>query len=485
MQKQIKRFMLVVPNNRWFGKQPWHMFTPAVVLLFPILKNYGVTVEVLEANLDNLTPEQVKERIKIFKPHIYGISNLSIEYWKAAHLMAQLAKEVDRDITVIMGGVHATTLPERVVEDKNVDYLILGEGEIRLPKFLDIIQEDKPDFTQMEGVAFRENGKVVVQPNKDFVWDLDVFPLPDYSWLDWKKVFNYKRRGKIGITPRRTPCATMITTRGCPYKCCFCANRLISGPKVRSRSAENVLKEIDMLVKNYGVRELLFMDDEMFGDRQRAIDILQGIKKRNYDLLWRCNNLASWLLDDELLHLMKETGCYQIIISPETGSKRVLNEILNNPLKQFKAKEIADKAKALGMEVEADFIFGLPGETWEEIRQTFKFAEDLNVDSVKFAIAVPYPGTPLYEMAKKQNCLPKDFDFYNEKYLGFARGVITTEEFTPQELGMIRFLEWDRINFSTLEKRKKWAEMNNLTLEELEDFRRKSRRNVGVYIIDE
>tara|TARA_B100002003_G_C14107139_1_gene532496 strand:- start:45 stop:1592 length:1548 start_codon:yes stop_codon:yes gene_type:complete len=483
--RTINKLMFVVPNSRWFGKRCWLWITPAIPLLVPILKKYGLEIQVLEANIDNLNRDQVKERIKSFKPDIVAITNLSLEYWRQAHESVKLAKEVDQSIITIMGGVHPTTLPYKVMEDLNVDYIILSEGEERLPRFLDIIQSGEPDFSRMDGVGYREGGKIIVKEPTGFIEDLDAWDLPDYTVFDWETVMNFKQKSVVGLGTRRTPVGMVLTSRGCPFKCCFCAGMLTMGRSARFRSAENVLKEIDMLVQNYGIRELVITDDEMYTDRGRAVNIIQGIKDRNYDLIWKNTNLAAWRMDYELMKLMKESGCYQITISPESGSKRVLTEIIHKPGNEEQCKAVAKWCKELDLELEADFVIGFPGETWEEIRQTTNLGEELDADAVKFAIATPFPGTELFRKAVEKSYLPEDFDFYRDDALGFAHGVIETEEFTVQELEMLRCLEWDRINFKTQAKKEKYAKMNMLTLAELEEFRRETRRNVGVYFIDQ
>jgi len=458
---------------------------PAIGLLIPILRQYGLEIEVLEANIDNLTREQVKERIRAFNPDIVGISNMSLEYWRQAHLSAKLVKEVDEDIVTVMGGVHPTTMPERVMEDINIDYIILSEGERRLPQFLDILQSENIDFSEMNGVGYREDGKLIIKKPEGWIHDLDSFPLPDYSLFSWEKVMNFKQKSVVGLGTRRTPVGLILTSRGCNFKCCFCAGWLMWGRKTRLRSAKSVLQEIDMLVRDYGVKELIFTDDEMYADRKRCVEIFEELKKRKYDLIWKNANLPAWKMDYDLIKLMKESGCYQITISPESGSDRVLKEIIHKPGKKDYCKNVAKWCRELDIELEADFVIGFPGERWEEIRQTTNFAEELDADAVKFAIATPFPGTELFERAVKGGYLPKDFEFYRDEALGFAHGVIETEEFTIKELEMLRCFEWDRINFKTPEKKQRYAKMNAMTMEELEEFRKNTRRSVGVYYMDQ
>jgi anaerobic magnesium-protoporphyrin IX monomethyl ester cyclase len=480
-----KKFLFLVPNTRWFGKRHWNWFTPAVALLAPVLEGHGLEVEIIEANIDNLSRDQVKDRIKDYGADVVGISNMSLEYWRQAHLCAELVKQVDSNITTIMGGVHPTTMPEKVMEDSNIDFVVLSEGEERLPALLEALGSEELDLSQLNGVCYRQDGEVVIKQPVGWIHDLDALPFPDYKRFNWKSVMFSEQKSAVGLGSKRSPVGLVLSSRGCRLKCSFCAAPLISGSGVRLRSAENVLAEIDMLVKEYEIKELIFTDDEMYADRERCITIFNGLKERNYDLIWKNLNLASWKLDREILELMKETGCYQIIISPESGSDRVLKKIIHKPGNKKQILQVAQWCKELDIEVNADFVIGFPGETWDEIRETMAFAEKLNVDQVKFAIATPFPGTELFQTAVDGGYLPADFNFYRDDTLGFAAGFIETEHFTVRELQIIRCYEWDRINFKTPEKIARYAEMNMMTVEELEEFRCNSRRNVGLYFPDQ
>jgi anaerobic magnesium-protoporphyrin IX monomethyl ester cyclase len=242
------------------------------------------------------------------------------------------------------------------------------------------------------------------------------------------------------------------------------------------RSAENVLEEIDMLCKN-GVKEITFLDDHFFFDRQRAIDIMKGIMK--YNILWKCVNLTVWLLDEELLDLMKKSGCYMMVISVESGDQYVVNKIVKKPIKLDKTIEIVNMAKSKGFDILANFIIGFPHETWEQVRTTIAFASEFNVDMVNFHIATPLPNTELMDICIREGIIS---DFDPTTNIGYTSGVIETDEFTPKELEILRAFEWDRINFSTANRREAIARIQNITLEELEQWRINTRRSFGINV---
>ena len=193
-------------------------------------------------------------------------------------------------------------------------------------------------------------------------------------------------------------------------------------------------------------------------------------------------NVALWHLDDKLLDLMKRAGCTAISPSIESGDPHVLKNIIGKPLQILeKAPGVVAKCKELGISVAAHFVIGLPEETWEQIRKTFSFAESLDADLVVFHIATPYPKTAMYEYAKAHNLLPDGFSFFSPDFYGTTRGFITTKEFTPFELMVLRSFEWDRINFKTPEKVANIAKMMNFSMEELARHRQLTRQNCGVH----
>lgn len=209
----------------------------------------------------------------------------------------------------------------------------------------------------------------------------------------------------------------------------------------------------------------------MLTDRQRAVKIFEGLEK--YKIPWKMIATAAFLLDDELIERMGRSGCIYVDIAVESGTERILHDVIRKPLKLEKAVEVVKKLKQENIYVAANFIIGFPGETWEEIRQTIKFAEDLGADYIKLFNAVPLPDTRLYQMAKEQNALVEGFDAEN---INWRNSTIETDEFTARDMSILRAYEWDRINFSTYEKRKRTADMMGISVQELDEIRKNTRR---------
>ena len=475
------KIVLTQPNYAWFTKRVWEMPPYTLALLNASLKK-EYEVQLFDPNYHNMTDEEVFNYFQKAQPEIVGVSSISTEYIKASRLMNATIKEALPNSILIQGGIIPTVLLETAMRDPNVDYWIIGEGEFRFPRLLDELKKPQPDLSSIDGLAYCKDGVARINPPNEFIDDLDSVPFPNYGNLNLLDYGNKKLKYSAGLLPRKFPYAVTITSRGCPYRCIFCAASTVSGQKMRFRSASNVLDEIDMLYKA-GIREIIFLDDHFLGNRKRAVEIMQGLIERKYDLTWKCVNLTIFRLDREILEIMKDSGCYQMTLSIESGNQYVLDKIIKKPVKLTKVHGIFDVAKSLGFETIANFVFGFPTETWEQIRETFHFAESINVDLVNFHIATPLPKTELMEICLRDGYLPKDFDIKESPTVGYARGLISTTEFTPSELEILRAFEWDRINFSTPERREAIARIEGISIQELEQWRINTRRKCGVNVV--
>lgn len=475
MQKKINKIMLMHPNFAIFGKRTNYLPPYNLGILNACLKG-RYNSWIFDPNLNDMSEEQIRKELRSSKPDIVGITSYSTEYINEVRKTSALIKEELPDSIVVLGGIIPTVLPEKAMEDPNVDYCIIGEGEYRFPHFLDELNKGNK-FPEMDGLAMRRDGKIKIQPRKSFIQDLDAVPFPDYGDLDIREYGNKTLKYAAQCIPRQYPWAMTIASRGCPFNCIFCAARTVTGRKVRCRSVENVLEEVDLLYNKFGIREIIFLDDHFLANRGRAIDFLNQLIDRKYDLTWKCGNVAVFSLTEEILELMRRSGSYQICISPESGNQEVLEKIVKKPVDLMKTAEIIKAAQSLGFEMIVNFIIGFPGETWQQIRDTFNYAEKIDVDMVNFHIATPLPKTELYDIAIENKYISTDDTLY-----GYTKGVISTTEFTSLELEILRAFEWDRINFRNQKQIETMARMEGLTLEEVHEWRVRTRRNLGVTI---
>lgn len=483
---KINKILLIQPNYAWMTKRTWH-FPPYALCLLKAAVNDRAQVTVFDPNFTNVDKEGVGAVLKKIKPDLVGVTSVSTEYLGVSTALISIIRDSLPEAIIVFGGVIPTVLLEEAVKDKNVDYWITGEGEVAFPELIDELGRKSPKLTNVKGLIYRLNGKIIKNDNI-FLEDLDKVPFPDYSNIivnaEMKKV-SIHDYGNVALKyaphflAKQYPFAMIITTRGCPFRCIFCAGRTVSGQRVRFRSAKNVLAEIDLLYKQ-GVKEVIFLDDHFLADRKRALDIMNGIMERKFDMVWRCSNVAAWSLDKELLEAMYKSGCDFLTVSPESGNQDVVSRIVKKPMELDRLLKVLDMAKSMGFSIIANFIIGFPGETWDQIRDTVRYAEKLNVDMVNFHIATPLPKTELMEICLREKLLPEDYVGNISKYSGYGRGLISTKEFTPLELEVLRSFEWDRINFTSERRKQAIMRLNGITLDELATWRINTRRNLGV-----
>jgi anaerobic magnesium-protoporphyrin IX monomethyl ester cyclase len=343
--------------------------------------------------------------------------------------VCRIAKAVNPAVITIMGGAHPSATPEPTLADPSVDYVVVGEGEDTLPALVEALESGQSP-AQVEGLAFRDGERVVMTPRGHYIENLDVLPLPARHLLPMDKYLTINR--PHGTVARHSPNTSLVTSRGCPARCVFCSIHTVWGRKFRARSPEQVLNELESLVCDYGVREVHFEDDNLTYDRARAQAIFSGMIERKLNLTWAApNGVATYTLDEDLLALMKASGCYRLHLAVESGDPDVLHHIIHKPLRLDKVVQVTAAAKRLGLAVDTFFVVGFPGETLEQIRRTFAFARNLDVDSVSLFIATPYPGTELEAICRAKGYLPRNVPFDE---LRVRRGNVSTPEFTAKEL---------------------------------------------------
>lgn len=387
------------------------------------------------------------EKIKEYNPEIIGISFMFTKNYNINYTLAKLIKEkINKNIIIVAGGVHATILPKHTMEKSPVDFILKGESEY---SFLDLLKKIKhgENYKNVDGLVYRENGKIIENPKTSYIENLDDLPLPAYHLVNidaYQKINCPYGQGDIS-RPKQSPAFPIITSRSCMARCCFCETWRIMGPKVRLRSSENVISEIKMLVEKYNCKELLLLDDNILYDKKRANDIFDKMIEKFDFISWKpMNGISLWSMNEELMIKMKKTGCYAISMAIESGNKRVLKDIIHKPLNLDVVPKFAKLAKRLGYKTIALFVIGFPGETKKDIKDTIDFAEKIDVDEVVFSIATPFPGTELYDICIKNSYL-KELDM---ERLRFGQSSIETEDFSREYLKKIRREEWVRINYT-------------------------------------
>lgn len=382
-----------------------------------------------------LSQADIAQAVRDAAPDVVGVSAMFTAFSKDAHDIAQTVKSVQADTPIIVGGMHASTLPHEMLRDKNIDYLVLGEGEATFSALLRAL-ENKEDVSSVAGIALRDgDGQPMLTTARERLKALDDLPLPARHLIDLH-AYSAVAENEPDNYIMRHPYTTVSTSRGCVKRCVYCAAHNVWRNRFIPRSAENVLDEIEYLVTTYGIREVHFLDDNASLDRKRFMAICQGILDRGLDITWACpTGMAIWTLDEEVLQLMKRSGCYKICFGIESGDPDT-QRFIRKKLDLDQAKKVITLASNMGFWLQSTFIIGFPYETREQILRTIDYAVESRNDFVNFLLLTPYPGTEVFNMMENEGLLPThswDYRNFGNMMSGF-RTMCRTKTMDPNEL---------------------------------------------------
>lgn len=344
------------------------------------------------------------------KIEVVCISNLFSFAFPVVVELVENIKKTFSSIKVILGGAHPSALPKLCLEHSKADFVVISEGELSTSKLLEYL-EKKMNVEEIDGIAYRNGKKIIVNPKKSFIKDIDSLPFPARDIVDWEKY--YAVHEAHGPTQERwTP---ILSSRGCPFECTFCTSKLWNRG-FRARSPKNVVDEVKHCIKEYGITEFHFEDENMTLDNKRVKEICQKIIDEKLKIKWQTpNGIRASVTDNKTLDLMKRSGCYHITVAPESGSERVLNQIIRKRQDLKKVTSVVKHASKLGLKTAAFFVIGLPGETVKDLKLTIEYAcklAKIGLDEVAFSNFVPLPGSELFELLQKQGKLKGDWFSY-------------------------------------------------------------------------
>ena len=367
-----------------------------------VLQENHIDVEILDASAEDMDFKDVEKELLKRKPDLVALTALTPTIGRALET-AQVVKETLPDSIVVMGGYHPTFNFIETLEDENVDIVIRGEGEYIM---LNLVQalENQSSLHDVKGIVFEDKNskEIVVNPEAPLIQDLDELPFPALNLLPMKK---YR------LLDMDTHMTTMITTRGCPMQCSFCSSAAMHGKKIRERSVENIVDEIEYLKTNYDIDTIAFMDDTFTLKKRKVMAICDEILKRNIEIMWGCTSRVD-TLDEKLLKKMIEAGCITIFIGVESADQQQLDNMCKNTTiaKIENAFKIAHKLKIRTI---ASVALGMPGDTKEIMNKTVKFVHKLKPNYAIYSLATPYPGTRFYKEAFEKNLIKiKDWSKY-------------------------------------------------------------------------
>jgi radical SAM superfamily enzyme YgiQ (UPF0313 family) len=405
---RFKRVVLVNPYPYYAaGINEATIYPPlGIAYIAAVLRNHSVECKIIDANVLGLSTEEILGQIVRFKPDLVGIS-LSLFTVRAGKELCAAIAELP-DIKVCFGGVYASSHFESLLQSTKADYVITGEGEFSLLELC----EGKA-ISGVDGLAYVTADNLVVHKPRALIDDLDCLPLPAYDLLP--PFSAYKSR------IRRSPMAAIITSRGCPFNCSYC-NSNVFGKKFRARSPESVISEIELLVREFKVRQIDVLDDNFTLHIPRAERILDLIIEKKFDI---AINLQNGVRADRvtlpLVKKMKKAGVFKVGFGVESGNRGVLEKIVKGlDLKKVKIANTWFKNERIS--TSAFFMVGLPYDTEATVEETIQFALDLDPDIANFSIFVPLPETKIFDELRAAGLI--DLDLYEE---GLSSGFLGRE----------------------------------------------------------
>jgi anaerobic magnesium-protoporphyrin IX monomethyl ester cyclase len=413
--------------------------------------------------------EDILALAREYGPDIIGVSCPYTANAKDSFRLAEVLKDqYSRATPIVMGGAHASIAPEELFATGNVDYVALAEGEFILRDLCNALDDDG-QLTGIPGLlSLGPEGEVVGDRNRVRIKDLDALPMPRRDLLPMDSYLENHLRHKERINYMRVPSTTMITSRGCPEKCVFCALRCTWGRAWVGHSPERVVDEIQSLVKDYGIREIHFLDDSISANPKRLKRICELLIERKVDVKWQpASGIAIWTLDDELLALMKKAGCYRLTIGIESGNPETL-AFIGKRYTYDHALSVIRTANRLGIWTIGTIIVGFPYETREQMEDSIDFAISSGIDFAFFYCAAPFPGTDLYDICVKEGIeIPEN--------TSVAFGVVNSLTMSAEEIERMREVGTSRFVKSL--SRRPWKILSKV--KNFEDLRYAAR--VGFY----
>lgn len=415
-----------------------------------VIENKEYEVKIIDANAEKLTFEETLNRVITEAPDFVGSTTMTATMDIIAKFYTEL-KSKSQNVTVIVGGPHVSALPKRTLEEiKAIDFVVKGEGDDTIVELLDAI-ENKGDLENIKGIAFRKNGTVVENASRPLIENLDKLPIPAYHLL---KYGLYRSYGwNRWVSGHRRPIGVVFTGRGCYGKCSFCATKSVFGQKIRFFSIDRVKREIDLLVEQYKIKVLYFQDDTFTANKKLVNEICDYLILKGYNKeLEIMVSTRPDVVDFLLLRKMRRAGIRWICFGVESGNQKILDFMhKNTTLDQIRNSfKIANEADLF---VLGNFMIGTIGETYETVMDTIKLACEMKQDYAAFSIAIPLPGTELYDYCLAKNIkLPSWNDFGNvnsppiqlndildaEKLMELRR--IATNKFFKRPLYILRML---------------------------------------------
>lgn len=379
--------ILISPINTQLGR--FKRFVPRSVpigvgILAGFMRKQGLSVKIIDQELVDININTIKyifEQCK--KPRIVGVSVMTANV-ASGYRIAELIKSVDKEAVVVFGGIHATVMPDEILQNGNVDFVVKGEAEYTFLELIRQIQGGSLERDKLENIGYVEDGRIVYAKTSTKMVDVNEVPMFPYDMYDSSQY-------NLGF---------ILTSRGCPFDCIFCSQRVITKRRYRYTSSERVIEELDYLVNELKQPNVTFFDDYFTGNKQRVFELCEMIQKKGF------HKKASFgvqtrgdSINKELMKAMRAANFNSLMFGVETASENLM-KLINKAETVQENIDAIRLAKEMGFAVEATFIFGFPTETFDDRFKTLSLSHEIGVDRARFNNATPYPGTAMYEMVK-------------------------------------------------------------------------------------
>lgn len=397
------------------------------------------------------------ERIRVAEPDLIGMSILFSHLASECYAILREVRRNFPDTPIVLGGHHPSAMPDKVMENPDIDFVMIGECDDTFPQLLEALN-GRGELAGIRGLYFREGGKVQntmagIRPAKkgsEYKYyfrkdgpnpgDLAEISYPAWHLLDMSRYWKSEVRmgGGNVMRERYMP---VVSSRGCPHTCYFCTSPLMGGYKgYRKRTVEDVCSEIRWLKEKYDVQEIQFLDDNFFISVPRVKELLRAFSVEFPDIVFSVPaGTEANALDDEVIELMAQANFYRVILALEAGDQSIQDTLIDKRVDLERVPSIVQKCKEVGLEVRGYFMMGFPNETKTQILHTAEFAKSLDLDDFALSVVSPLPGTPLYDQCVSEKLLIDDFDVNDIRY---SVSHIRLPDISPDELENIRRSYW-------------------------------------------
>jgi radical SAM superfamily enzyme YgiQ (UPF0313 family) len=408
-----------------------------LLTLASYVRKQGFNATIIDGSLQAIKKQLVTLDLK---RSLIGIT-ATTEVVPVAYELCDFVKGLHPEALCLMGGNHATALPERTLRESRFDLLVTGEGELTLTELLRVWREGG-ELKLIPGTASLEDGSFVHNGYREMIKNLDVIPFPAYDLVDMRKHF-----GGIRYRNAKTRrCLSLLISRGCPFDCVFCGSKVMWSRKLRWHSVDYIIELILKVEKDFQIDSINFLDDELLVSRERIIALAErlietGISKR---LRWECHSTVT-SLNEDIAQMIKRAGCCSVRFGLESGSQKSLNFLKQGRIKLNDSRRAIEVAKKVGLGSFGSFIIGSPNETLDDIVETIEFIQQSGLDGAAIFAATPYPGTDLYRIGFEKGYLEPDVpwsDFVVERFGGLAgssnKVILRNEHFSAEQIQLIR-----------------------------------------------